>query len=258
MKHLFYFFLFVLLTSSCSTPIEKVSKLATPITATEAEYSKIDTNAHYEIDLVYPVIDGDFTPEVLNKINNTIAEKFNDFTNQNSFIEAHQNLPENFNSDHEEWLGVLQNTYGISQCDSIVTIWFSVYQYYLGAAHGFTINQSLRFNINTGRLLNVNDFFKTDPKSLQVIKSIINSNLPDSVCWGIEADSNIIKNIEDFVFSKDSITIKIDDYALCPYAFGLTSINYPISDFSEVLNTKEFKKCVDISVVHNEAEIATH
>jgi len=258
MKQLFYFLAFGLLVSSCNNPVDKVVKLDAPVTATEAEYSKIDTSAHYEIDLVYPVIDGDFTPEILNKINNTVAEKFNEFTNQSLFIEAHQDLPSDFNTNDEDWLGILQNTYGITQCDSIVTIWFSVYQYYLGAAHGFTINHSLHFNINTGDLLNVNDFFKTDPKSLQSIKNIINNNLPDSVCWGIEADSNILKNIEDFVFSNDSLTLKIDDYALCPYAFGLTSISYPISDFTEVLSIPEFTKCVDISVAHNEAVIATH
>ena len=258
MKNILYSLGFIFLISSCNNPVTELPKLTSPVTATEAEYSIIDTASHYEIDLVYPVIDGNFTPEILNNINNTIAEKFNEFTNQNSFIEAHQNLPEDFNSNNEDWLGILQNTYGITQCDSIVTIWFSVYQYYLGAAHGFTLNHSLHFNINTGDLLNVTDFFKTDQQSLQTIKSIINSNLPDSVCWGIEADSNIIKNLQDFVISNDSITLKIDDYALCPYAFGLTSISYPLSDFSKVLNIPEFTTCLDISVVHNEAEIATH
>jgi len=259
MKNYFFLSFLIVLITGCSETTTKIdTSNATKITATEAEYYSSDTALHYEIDLVYPVIDANTTPDILNKINNTIPEKFYEFVDQNSFIEAHQNLPENFYDSESGWLGVLQNSYGITQCDSVIHIWFSVYQYYVGAAHGFTLNHSLHFNINTGELLTVSDFFNTNKKSLQAVKSIFNSNLPDSVCWGIQADSNILKNMEHFVFTSDSITFKINDYALCPYAFGLSNITFPIADFKDVLVITPSTFCIDVITVVDEGEIATH
>jgi len=260
MNRLLILFAITIFAAGCGdNPVQKIEEPTfQTVTATEAKYSTIDTTNHYEIDLVYPVIDGDFSPEVLNNINNTISDKFNLFLNKSEFIEAHQDLPEDMPSNNGEWNGLLNNTYGISQCDSIITIWFSIYQYYLGAAHGFTINHSLHFNLNTGNLLNVEDVFKTDSISVGNIKKIINANLPDSLCWGIETDSSTIAMLDNFIFTDDSITLKIDDYALCPYAFGLNTISYNKADFKDVLKLSDFSHCQDVSVVQAEGEIATH
>ena len=259
MKKIFLLSFIGLVVVSCNNPVQEIAKNTTNIvTATEAEYSIIDTTNHYEIDLIYPVIDGDFSNEVLNNINNTIAEKFNTYLNKNDFIEAHQDLPDDMPSNNGEWSGRLSNTYGITQCDSIITIWFSVYQYYLGAAHGFTLNNSLHFSLNTGMIIKTEDIFKTDQKSIQILKSIINSNLPDSLCWGIESDSILLGLIDNFIFSNDSITMKVDDYLLCPYAFGLSTISYAKKDFDSVLKLPELSNCIEISVAQAEGAIATH
>lgn len=248
--------------ASCSdSSVQKIEESTFhTVTATEAKYAKTDTVSRYEIDLVYPVIDGDFSAEVLNNINNTISDKFNLFLNKSEFVEAHQGLSEDIRlpSNNGEWNGLLNNTYGISQCDSILTIWFSIYQYYLGAAHGFTINHSLHFNLNTGNIFNVADVFKTDTLSVKKIRKIINTNLPDSLCWGIETDSSTLSILGNFIFTGDSITLKIDDYALCPYAFGLNTISYFKADFKEVLKLSDFSQCQDVSIVQAEGEIATH
>ncbi len=259
MKKYSFLFLLVILFTGCSDSPKKINtSTAAKITATEAKYYTSDTALHYEINLVYPVIDANTTPDILNRINNTIPEKFHAFIDQQSFIEAHQNLPEHFYDSESEWLGILQNSYGITQCDSTIHIWFSVYEYYIGAAHGSTLNHSLHFNINTGELLTVKDFLKTDKESLMAVKSIFNRNLPDSICWGIQADSNILKNMAHFVFNSDSITFKINDYSLCPYAFGLTNITFPVSDFKDVFINQPPMHCIDVIAVVDEGEIATH
>ena len=260
MKRLFFLTLVIFFIASCSdNPVQKIGETTcTIVTATEAKYATIDTVNHYEIDLVYPVIDGDFSSEVLNNINNTISEKFNLFLNKSEFIGAHQDLPEDMSSNNGEWSGLLNNTYGITQCDSVITIWFSIYQYYLGAAHGFTVNKTLHFNLNTGNSLTLQDVFKTDANSVESIQNIINANLPDSLCWGIETDSSTLAMIDNFIFTDDSIILKIDDYALCPYAFGLNTISYAKSDFKDILKLPDFVNCQDISVAQNEGEIATH
>ena len=79
----------------CNTTPEKVqfAKTTSPVTATDARYAKIDSANHYELDLVYPLIDGELPADILNKINNTIGERFYTYAKQNSFIEAHHDLP---------------------------------------------------------------------------------------------------------------------------------------------------------------------
>ena len=259
MKKYSFLSLLIILFSGCSeSPKELITSSVTKITATEAKYYTNDTTLHYEINLVYPVIDANTTPDILNKINNSIPEKFHEFVDQKSFVEAHQDIPFDFYDSESDWLGVLQNSYGITQCDSTIHIWFSVHQYYVGAAHGFTLNHSLHFNINTGELLAIDDFLKTDKESLLAMKSIFNSQLPDSLCWGIEADSNILKSLEHFVFYSDSITFKINDYSLCPYAVGLTNITFPVSDFKDLLINRPPTHCMDVIAVVDEGEIATH
>ncbi len=242
----------------CNDSVQEMENTTNSITVTEARYNTIDSENQYEIDLVYPVIDGNLNWDILNKINNTIAEEFNTFSNQKEFIEAHQDLPLHFNSKNPDWRGTLQNSYGISQCDSILHIWFSFNQYFLGAAHGFSNNYSLRFNLNTGGKLNVSDFFITNPPSRAKIKSIINTHLPDNECWGIESDSNILPILENFIFTPDSIYLLIDDYALCPYAFGVNLLSFPKEKFNGLLKNPNLDNCREISAIHAEAEIATH
>lgn len=254
-------FLFLLILSlaiaSCNETITKIENQTPTINVTSANYSKVDSNFYYEIDLNYPVINGPISESVLNHINNTIAEKFYDFIPQKSFIESHQELPEHY-SPSVDLLGILQNSYGISQCDSIVHIWFSIYQYHVGAAHGTTVYQTLHFNLNSGKSLYLNDFFKINPKTLPVFKTILNQNLPDSICWGFDTDTSITQNIKNFIILGDSISFKISDHQLCPYAMGLTEITIPKSSLNELLIHNQSNTCFKISPEYKTDEIATH
>ena len=243
---------------SCSENTQEIVNSPIVVTATEAEYYHLDTAYHYEVDLKYPVIDANLNPEVLNKINNLLPEKFHQFTHQNEFIEAHLNLPKDFFSDIKDWQGVLTNSYRIHQADSLLFISFSVYQYFIGAAHGATQQYALRFDLNSGEEIPITQLIQTDTAALQQIKKLINSQLPDSVCWGIQNDSNIIPTIQNMVFIKDSVLFYMSDYILCPYAFGVSDIRFSNEQISPLLKITEIQYFSEIDPVVDEGEIATH
>ena len=183
--------------------------------------------------------------------------KFYNFIPKKSFVESHQELPEHYTISAESF-GILQNSYGISQCDSIIHIWFSIYQYHIGAAHGSTFYETLHFNLNSGKNLDLNNFFRITPKTLPIFKTILNANLPDSICWGLDTDTTITKNIKNFIIHEDSITFKINDYELCPYALGLTDITISKSSLHELLIQNQSTECTEVSSTYKTDEIATH
>lgn len=258
MKPLFYLLVSIFLFTSCSSSIEEVRPTGVICTVTEATYTTSDTSNQYEIDLVYPVIDANTTPDILNKINNSISETFYEKSNQKEFIVSHTNLPPDLFDNNSEWFGQLQNSYGVVQCDSIINVWFNIYQYYLGAAHGYSHSYSLQFNINTGELIPITSFFKTDDKSLQIVKHVINAQIADSICWGIEEDSTILEYISNFALMNDSIVLKFNDYTLCPYAFSINNLTISRNELSDVLVYPNALSCMDIIAVKDEGEIASH
>lgn len=228
------------------------------ITATEARYQSFDTTLRFEIDIRYPVIDAQTGPEILNLINNHLSQAFYQMTDQRGFIATHQSLPEQFYEAQNEWTGILQNSFQIHQCDSLVSIGFTVYRYPMGAAHGITSNYSLHYNLNTGKALDLHDYLKTDLASLQKLKTVINNHLPDRICLGIPTDSNVIDHLENFYFTNDSLIFKFNDMDLCPFALGMTQISLGRMEYSELIKPSVSKNCVEITTVQDEGEIATH
>jgi len=259
MYRLSFLLIILSITSFYSCDTEPTSAIATtpPISITEANYTKVDSNQHYEINLSYPVIHGSISESILNQINNHISESFYAFVPQKSFIESHQALPDHY-YEQPDLYGVLQSSYGVTQCDSMIHIWFSVYQYPIGAAHGSTQYHTLHFNLHTGAPLELGDFMKLDSQTQKNIKRIINKNLPDSTCWGIEVDSTIQMHIEKFTIGRDSIHFKINDYELCPFAFSEPNISIHKSVFDSILAHGISFNCLEISPEIQKGDIATH
>lgn len=243
---------------SCDSEPEKAEMHAPFCSVTEAEYAVKDTTYRYEIDLVYPVIDANTTPDILNSINNTISDHFYQNTFQAEFIDSHKSLPEEFLEKDTEWFGQLKSNYGVSQCDTILNIWYSIYQYYIGAAHGYTQSYSLHFNLKTGKQIPNEALFKTDSKSLSVLQNHINSQLPDTVCWGIETDSAALEILQTMTLTSDSVIFKMKDYALCPYAFNITDIRISREELNPLMAMEVPTFCMSIQAVQDEGEIATH
>ncbi len=258
MRYLGLLIILLLGFTSCDDAPKKIEPNNIIASITEGGYQNTDTTHHFEIDLKYPVVDANINPDLLIAINNTIPENFHHFVDREEFINAHLNLPENFNESNGEWKGLLQNTYTVRQLDSLLFINFSVYQYFVGAVHGNTYHHSIQLDLSTGKKLNYTDFIKTTPKSITQIKTIFNSNLPDSTCWGLKNDSATLKNIENLAFYKDSVIFYIDDYALCPFAFGLPDIRFSTDQLQDVLTTPSFSYFSEIEPVVEEGEIATH
>ncbi len=258
MKYWNLFLISCIGVSSCSNPVQQVQPNKIIVTLTEGGLHKTDNEHHYEIDIKYPVIDANVDPQILVAINNVIPERFNQFINRKEFTEAHLHLPEDFYSAENEWKGLLTNTYKVNQADSIIFLTFSVYHYFVGAAHGSTYQHSIIFDLSNGEEIHYSQFIKTDTASLQKLRKLFNSNLPDSICWGIQNDSSMIQNMENIVFISDSVLFYIDDYSICPNAFGIPDIRFSNEQAAPILKAPLFKSFREIQAAVNEGEIATH
>lgn len=185
-------------------------------------------------------------------------ENFHVSVDKDGFIEAHQGLPSDLIPENKDWSGVLNNTYEIHQSDSLLFITISVYQYFLGAAHGFSHSSTYMYDLTNGKELNPNEFIEISSLSSDLLVSKINASLPDSVCWGLKNDSSMYDHLSNFHFIKDSVIFTIDDYELCPYAFGIPEMRFSMEELAPVLTVKSFKQHFEINPVVDEGEIATH
>lgn len=217
----------------------------------------IDTTHRYEIHLTYPQIDGDISANAQQQINTVITESFLQLANQKEFVDSHESLSDTLFSS-KDWSGHLSNTFQAFQYDSIITIHFTVHQFYLGAAHGNSQNKTLHFSSNSGRLLTFENFFKTDSNSLLTLKNEINHTLSDSICWGIESDTDLIENLSNFIIQPDSVTFKFNDYDLCPYALGVTEIKLSNQQAANALLPFSTGSFTELIAPQATGEIATH
>lgn len=217
----------------------------------------IDTTYRYEVHLSYPQIEGDIAAQAQQKINSIISTSFLNLTNQQEFVNSHKNLSDTLFSNND-WSGHLSNTFQAFQFDSIITIHFTIHHFYLGAAHGTSDNKTLHFSLKSGALLTFEDFFKTDTTSLLQLKHDINKSMSDSICWGIESDTDLIENLSNFIIQPDSVIFKFNDYDLCPYAFGVTEVKLSNQQTAASLLTIPKGDFIELTARQETGEIATH
>lgn len=255
MRKLFFALWAMALLVGCSS--ETTFKPANQLAVLNANIDLVDTTHRYEVHLTYPIIEGDISLPIQQKLNQTLTQEFNKACNQDEFIESHKSLADTL-FNHSDWTGHLSNTYQAFQCDTLLTVHFFIHHYYLGAAHGSSTNKTLHFNINNGQLLDFNAFFKSDSNALALLKNQINTTLADSICWGIEGDTGIAKHLSNFIIAPDSVTFKFNDYDLCPYALAITEVKLSTNAIATAFNHVPTFKCNELVAPEITSEIATH
>ncbi len=122
---------------------------------------------------------------------------------------------------------------------------------YTGGAHPNTFSHTFTFEMNSGDLINLSDIFNKNENYLETLSKITSDNLksqlikgdsPDFIAETIESGTEPTEeNYKNWVFDNNYLTIHFDPYQVASYAEGPQMVNIPLSDLSDILNSKYIK-----------------
>lgn len=174
--------------------------------------------------------------DVEEKINISIKELF-DITND---------------LDEETGLYYSINSVGfyVSEFNDVLEVTQSYYWYGLGAAHGNYGNSSYHYDLKTGELIGLKDFFKPETNIDEVITysikdvALASQELSERLYMNLSelTDEEVIayfkRDVYNYKVNSEGLIIYYNPYDVGPYAAGLIEIQLPLDSFKEHLNSK--------------------
>ena len=124
--------------------------------------------------------------------------------------------------------------------DDIVSLVFDIFEY-PGGIHGYTLFQTYMFNLNTQKVLTLNDLFLPDGDPFAVIAPSVEAKLTEQLgVWAnfsrIETGTgNDPENYRAFALDQDALLFYFGDYQVAPYAAGPQTVTIPLTDLSTIL-----------------------
>lgn len=196
----------------------------------------------YEIDVVYPQVEGSKSAGVL-KLNNWIKKLATD--------EYKWPLSSPTKSDlkaYEKFPGI-SNTVSLSYevplaTHELVSIYFNAYHYGIGAAHSAQHSFAVNYDLRTGRILNLRDLFKHGAKHLEFISAFCVGQLSKDNPY-VSSDASFkevlspkAKNYESWNLSKDGIHFNFDACTVDGCAGGSKEVVIPFVALKAMLDPK--------------------
>ncbi|MEA3452790.1 MAG: DUF3298 and DUF4163 domain-containing protein [Patescibacteria group bacterium] len=186
----------------------------------------------YIINAKYPIIEGLDNSEkemsLNRKIKSFIDESISDFKKQTNDGEISEEIKSGFYINFE-------TTY-LSK--NLLSIKFTVSEYYAGAAHPNDYILAFNYNIADNRGIMLEEIFLPDSSYLDKLSDSSRSILFDRFEDDIEVMQDWIEtgtepeeeNFEDFGIKKDSLIIYFKSYQIGPYAIGVQEIKIMFKD----------------------------
>lgn len=147
----------------------------------------------------------------------------------------------------------ISSTITYDRADSkILCVIYSEYTY-LGVGHGYYYSDGVNFDVETGKVLTVNDLgeAKESLKEMSLKKISEEYSVELTSDWQTTVEAAFADNSLDFRMEYDGINVVFDTYELGSYAMGPASVTIPYSDI-EGLNPdylpEEVVACLDIEI----------
>jgi hypothetical protein len=128
----------------------------------------------------------------------------------------------------------------------LLSLRFSIYEYYAGAAHGMTYTRTFNYELGSPLLIDVCDLFKTHANYLEIVsayclqalraQSIANGDEPDNLF--LDGTSPRWENFRAFNITDRSLIITFEPYQVDCYAAGTKHIEIPYTAIQEHLNNE--------------------
>jgi hypothetical protein len=167
-----------------------------------------------KLDAVYPVVRGLSNYLVEQKINGAILQEVYNLIQQ-------QGYPHNPQTESSGYYELKTNERGILS--------LSLFNYaFSGGAHGLTLQKSLTFDVQTGKLYRLQDLFMPDAPYIQVLSDIITQQIKDRDVPLLDEFTGIRPD-QDFYIADKALIIYFQLYEITPYVYGFAY--FPISVF---------------------------
>lgn len=189
----------------------------------------------------YPQFYSNKCPKYLNRLNafyKENAEIFEQYCRDTLFAEAvelyHEMKKNGYPFHPYEAIVNYKITYLTCHC---VSLYFDKYLY-TGGAHGNTVRHSDTWNLNTGRTMNINEYFPNNPNYkndiLTFIVDEISEQLKDPNMEGkyfetYQQDVYNTWNEDNFYITPSGIVVYFQQYDIGPYSSGILEFLIPFA-----------------------------
>lgn len=187
------------------------------------------------MEIEYPSVSGTGSGRTDRMINNRIKGQVNTFYDyvrnqlyRDAVDEYHTAMENNF--PFREFSAVL--AYNVTYNKNCHLSMFRDQFQYTSGAHGSTIKMSDTWNIRTGRLVPMADYFRpgADYKCIILNEAIKQANKDPSIYFENYAQlMNQYFNPESYYLSDDGLVIYYQEYEIAPYTSGLPTFTIPYS-----------------------------
>lgn len=173
------------------------------------------------LDVYYPMVIKLLNPTVQQKINTAIIATVNKMI-------ASQGYPKNPKTQISASYEIKTNERGLL-CFTLIN------DAYSGGVHGFTIIDTLNFDVNTGDLYNLKDLFKSNSNYIKVLSDIVSKQIKDRNIYTLEEFKGIKSNQEFYIADK-ALVLVFQLYELTSYAFGFPHFPISVYEIENIIN----------------------
>lgn len=224
----------VLLPAITSTPVLEVT-FGKGLKIVPKEVKLENQKRRYKIDVVYPQIEGTKIPQILNlnhRIKRLVSDQYrwplNPTKEDISYYDKHPNV---FNT--------VALTYEVPLArDELLSIYFEVYSYGVGAAHSVQQSFTVNYDFRSGRLLKLADIFKPNENYLQFISQYCIDDLEKRVNKFLSQDDLApkAKNYQSWNITKEGVRMHFDACTVFACSEGKQVVAIPFAVLKDKLN----------------------
>ena len=172
------------------------------------------------LDVTYPVIEGLDDLRVQNYINSVLLSITNQLIKELGYYE---------NPDME-----ITGKYYVRTNDrGLLSISIEMYGFG-GGAHGFTILKSVTFDLKTGKIYSLRDFFAKDIDYVKFITEIVKKQIVEKEIPVI-VDFTSIDPDQDYYIENNNLVVYFQLYELAPYAWGFPTFEIPMRQVCKMM-----------------------
>ena len=124
--------------------------------------------------------------------------------------------------------------------DRIASLVFTIYEF-TGGAHGNTTYQSYTFDLESGRLLALDDLFTSGSQPLSLIAPLVEADLNEKLKdisdadWIHSGTGNNPDNYQQWALDGDELVFYFGPYQVAAYAAGTQTVRIPLAQLSSIL-----------------------
>jgi hypothetical protein len=194
-------------------------------------------NKSYKLDAQKPVFSGFENKDVERHINTQIADKIDDFSFDFKKELSDWSVPDSL--DDPSTLFISATT--TSMEGRYESVQFSIESFMIGSAHPSSYETALNFDINTGKLISLNDVFTGDYLTVisKYCKDVLGERFADDYDnyeenFGKGSDPQT-ENYENFLITQNGLVVIFDQYQVAAGVAGEQTVLIPWNKLDSVI-----------------------